>query len=236
MNRSVLILLVLILFMLPGCLDMFQEEETELEDAAREKELKDLSQPALDGDTSVEEAIYQRVSRRHFSETPLKKEQAAQLLWSAGGLGVDATTGPTRVAPSAGATHPMEIYLAAGQVEGLEPGVYRYFQEEQALKPVAEGDPREKLAEASQGQDFICDAPASIVVVAHYERTTADYGERGKRYVHMEAGNISQNIYLQAEALDLATVAVGAFDDDKVSELLREEGAPMVIMPVGDPS
>ena len=66
-----------------------------------------------------------------------------------------------------------------------------------------------------------------------YERTTRRYGERGYRYVCMEVGYILQNIYLQDEALQLATVAVGAFDDAAVKEILAVEGAPLLFMPVG---
>ena len=74
-----------------------------------------------------------------------------------------------------------------------------------------------------------------IVICALYERTTPRYGGRGERYVHMEVGHAGQNIYLQAVALGLATVAVGAFHDEEVREVLRldKQYKPLYIMPVG---
>ncbi len=164
----------------------------------------------------------------------MELEQAAQLLWAAQGTGVDGVTGASRTAPSAGATHPMEIYLIAGRVNGLEPGVYRYRYDEHSLEKTASGDLREGLAAAALSQQFIASAPASIVLAADYDRTTSRYGDRGIRYVHMEVGHITQNISLQCESLDLGGVAVGAFDDEKVKELLMLEEEPLMIFPIGD--
>ena len=87
-------------------------------------------------------------------------------------------------------------------------------------------------------QAFIRQAPLSVVIGALYERTAGIYGGRGERYVHMEVGHAGQNIYLQATALGLATVAVGAFHDDEVSRVLRLDKPlkPLYIMPMGKPA
>jgi SagB-type dehydrogenase family enzyme len=192
-----------------------------------------LPQPEIKGCLSLEEAIHDRISRRSFKDQGLSLAQAGQLLWSAGGLGAEGAAGVSRAAPSAGATYPLEYYLAAGKVEGLAPGLYHYVHRAHALAMLQRGDLRAKLARACLGQEMVAQAPLSIVLVAHYERTTRRYGERGYRYVYMEAGYVSQNIYLQAEALQLGTVAVGAFDDAAVKEILAVEGAPLLLMPVG---
>ena len=192
-----------------------------------------LPQPEIKGCLSLEEAIHDRISRRSFKDQGLSLAQAGQLLWSAGGLGAVGAAGVSRAAPSAGATYPLELYLAAGKVEGLAPGLYHYVHRAHALAMLQWGDLRAKLARACLGQEMVAQAPLSIVLVAHYERTTRRYGERGYRYVYMEAGYVSQNIYLQAEALQLGTVAVGAFDDAAVKEILAVEGAPLLLMPVG---
>jgi SagB-type dehydrogenase family enzyme len=97
---------------------------------------------------------------------------------------------------------------------------------------------RLNLARAALGQEFVDEAPVDIVICAIYERTTRGYGARGERYVHMEVGHAGQNIYLQATALGLATVAIGAFHDEAVREVLKLEKQyrPLYIMPVGRPA
>jgi len=196
-----------------------------------------LTLPPITGEEgSLKDLIYQRVSRRDFSDKALELDQAAILLWSAGGINIDGVTGPTRAIPSAGATYPLDFYLVAGNVTGLEPGVYSYDYVNHLLVAVSEGDKLELLANAALNQNFIADAPAAIVMVAFYERTTERYGERGGRYVHMDAGYASQNVYLMAVEMGLITVAIGAFNDGEVAEILSTGGEPLLIMPVGLPA
>lgn len=222
-----------------GCSHTFLPAEDDLSGSAVNSPVEEgaivLPEVAIEED-SVAEVLYKRVSYRRFSDRALDLSQVGNLLWAAGGLGVDGMTGATRTTPSAGATYPLDIYLVAGRVEGLEPGIYRYDHLNHALLPVVMEERRELLAAAALGQSFIADAPAIVALVAHYVRTTARYGERGERYVHMDAGYASQNIYLQATHLGLGTVAVGAFDDSKVAEILSTTGEPLLIMPVGLPS
>jgi SagB-type dehydrogenase family enzyme len=193
-----------------------------------------LPPPAKDSDVSVEKALNTRVSRRNFSNEPLSLAEVGQVLWAAQGVNIDGVTGASRTAPSAGATHPMDIYLVAGNVADLAQGLYRYERIKHSLLPVAEGDIREKLAKVALGQQFIAQAPASVIIAAEYRRTTQRYGERGIRYVHMEAGHITQNVYLQAEALGLGAVAVGAFSDEDLKSLLRIDSAPLMVIPIGN--
>jgi len=84
---------------------------------------------------------------------------------------------------------------------------------------------------------MIYQAPVDIIICALYQRTTRHYGDRGERYVHIEVGHAGQNIYLEATALGLATVAIGAFHDEPVREVLRldKQYKPLYIMPVGRP-
>jgi SagB-type dehydrogenase family enzyme len=131
----------------------------------------------------------------------------------------------------------MEIYLVAGKdgVDGLPAGVYHYLPEAHRLERLASGDVRTRLAEAALGQRFVAAAPASIVIAADFARTTARYGDRGRRYVYMEAGHVGENVYLQAEADGLATVSVGAFREEAVAEVCGLPGdlELLYIMPVG---
>ncbi len=182
------------------------------------------------GKFSVEEAISKRRSAREYKDEALTLEEISQLLWAAQGI----TSGwGGRTAPSAGALYPLEIYLVAGRVENLKPGIYRYNPERHSLIKIVEGDKRFALNSCSLFQTCIKNAPISIVICAQYERTTRKYGDRGRRYVHIEVGHVGQNIYLQAESLGLATVAIGAFVDEAVKKVLNIKEEPLYIMPVG---
>jgi SagB-type dehydrogenase family enzyme len=192
-----------------------------------------LPEPRLSGKISVEEALSKRRSVRDYSQDSLSIEEISQLLWSAQGITVK---WGGRTAPSAGALYPLEIYVVAGEVKGLKPGLYHYDPEKHVLTKKVDGDLREKLTQASLDQDEITKAPATFVITAVYERTMKKYEERGIQYVHMEVGAAAENIYLQAEALNLGTVFMGAFDDDKVKKALEIKEEPLAIMPVGKKS
>ncbi len=191
-----------------------------------------LPEPRYDGGVSVEEALLERRSVRSYAGEPLSLETVSQLLWAAQGI-----TDPRgfRAAPSAGATYPLEVYLFAGDVSGVAQGIYRYLPEQHELVLVVAGDRRGDLARAALNQQWVADGAIDIVFTAVYERTTAGYGERGIRYVHMEVGHAAQNVYLQAVSLRLGTVVIGAFDDGRVAEILKlaEDEVPLYIMPVG---
>jgi len=193
-----------------------------------------LPEPRLEGNTSVEEALSERRSVRAYADLPLTLADVGQILWAAQGVTDDRGY---RTAPSAGALYPLEVYLVAGSVVGLEPGVYHYRPGEHSLVRIGSGDRRAALQAAAVNQTPVGDAPAMIVIAAIPERTTAKYGERGMRYVAMEAGHAAENVYLQAEAIDLSTVTIGAFDDAEVREVLAlpAETTPLCLMPVGRP-
>lgn len=196
-----------------------------------------LPPPKTSGEMSLEEAIRERRSQRSFSDKPLTLEHISQILWAAQGV-TDPQSG-FRAAPSAGALYPLEIYLVFGEngVRGLDVGIYHYLPEDHSLEKLLEKDLRKDLAEACLGQDFIAEAPVNLIIAAEYEKTTGKYGERGIRYVHMEVGHAAENVYLEATALGLGTVAVGAFDDEEVSKVLRLplEHEPLYVMPIGYP-
>jgi SagB-type dehydrogenase family enzyme len=182
------------------------------------------------GKLSVEEAISKRRSVREYKDAQLSLKEVSQLLWSA--QGITANWG-ARTAPSAGALYPLEIYLVVGRVENLKPGIFRYNPERHSLVMTVEGDKRFALYSASLFQSCIKNVAISLVICAQYERTTRKYGERGRKYVHIEVGHVGQNIYLQAESLGLATVAIGAFMDEAVKKVLNIKEEPLYIMPVG---
>jgi len=190
-----------------------------------------LPTPVTRGGPGLADLLAARRSRRSFGPGALDLDAIGQLLWSAAGS-TDVLTGATRTAPSAGATHPLEIYvvLAAGEVP---PGVYRYDRSAHALLPVRAGDVRVELASAALHQQWVALAPATLVVTADFARTTSVYGERGVRYVYLEAGHVAQNICLAVEALGLGAVVVGAFRDAEVRRLLAIDHEVILLLPVG---
>jgi len=192
----------------------------------------ELPAPRYESSVSLEAALLQRRSVRDYSVEPLTLTEAGQLLWAAQGI-TDARGG--RTVPSAGALYPLEVFLLAGSLDGLPAGVYRYLPHEHALAMVQEGDRRIELYQAALNQEAVKDGAIVIVFAAVYERTQVKYGERGAQYVHIEVGCAAQNVYLQAAALDLGTVFIGAFYDDQVKAVLglEENEVPLGLMPVG---
>jgi SagB-type dehydrogenase family enzyme len=196
-----------------------------------------LPPPGRPGAVSVEEALDSRKSVRRFKSDALELHEVSRLLWAVRGRGFDGITRATRSYPSAGGIYPLTVYLVAGDVRGLDPGVYRYVEKSHALELVGRGDRRMPLAEAALGQLFIAGAPAVVVIAAEYARTARKYGSRGsERYVPLDAGHAAQSLHLQAVALGLSSVPVGAFRDAQVKDTLglRNE-EPLLIVPVGRP-
>jgi len=192
-----------------------------------------LPEPRHNSETSIEKALLERRSIREYKDEPLTLDEVSQLLWSA--QGITESHWGLRTAPSAGALYPLEVYVVAGNVEDLPKGVYKYRPHGHKLVKIKAEDVRNELATAALWQSSVKDGAISIVFSAIYKRTTVKYGNRGIKYVHMEAGHAAQNVYLQSVSLGLGTVTVGAFEDDDVKKVLdmpREE-VPLYIMPVG---
>ena len=198
-----------------------------------------LPAPRTDGTMSVERALANRRSHRDFQDRPISAEQLSQILWAAYGITLPlphpGLRGGLRTTPSAGALYPLEIYVIVGNVEGIEPGVYRYISEEHKIVRIIDRDVRHELSNAALGQRMVREAPVTLFYSAVFSRMTARYGERGIRYVFMEIGHSAQNVYLQAEALGLGTCAIGAFIDSQVRQVLQlpANEEPLYLMPIG---
>jgi SagB-type dehydrogenase family enzyme len=188
-----------------------------------------LPEPVTDSNVSLEEALEIRRSIRDFSETDIELDKISQLLWA--GQGITQEISGYRTSPSAGALYPLDLYLIK------EDGLYHYQPVGHRLEKLIHDDLRKKLSKYCLDQSSVSEAPVSIIITAVYERTTVKYGERGLRYVHMEAGHSCQNILLQAAALGLGAVPVGAFYDDPIKKLLDLPSfyAVLYVIPVGYP-
>ena len=193
-----------------------------------EKSWEKLPEPSRAGKISLEEALARRRSIRRFGKGDLTKKEISQILWAAQGL-----TSPRgfRTAPSAGALYPLEVYMLTRE------GVFHYSPRHHGLRKIKPGDHRPALARAALGQRPVRDAAADFVIAAVYARTARKYGARAERYVKIEAGHCCQNILLQATALQLGSVPIGAFYDGKVQAALSlpEDHEPLYIVPVGRP-
>ncbi|MFH1996588.1 MAG: SagB/ThcOx family dehydrogenase [Candidatus Omnitrophota bacterium] len=186
-----------------------------------------LPEPRAEGIRSVEEAMRDRRSVRSFDSRELTEEQVSQLVWSAQGV-TDSRHG-YRAVPSAGALYPLEVFLVKSD------GVFRYIPDRHALHRMSGANVKTDLTKACWGQSFVGQAPVAIVIGAVYERVTKRYGQRGVRYTDIEVGHAGQNISLQAVALGLSTVMIGAFDDSAVSKVLAlpKDVQPLYVIPVG---
>lgn len=198
-----------------------------------------LLEPRLKSNVSLEETLHKRRAVRHFSDEALSFEEISQLLWAAYGLtkenpSQDFMRGGYRTAPSAGALYPLDLYLVAGNVVGLDAGIYKYNSEKHELITFIDKDIRRELSYASS--IMVETAPATIVYTAVFNRTTKKYGERGRfRYVPIDLGHSAQNVHLQAVALGLATCPIGAFNDEdvKTAMKLNELEEPLFFIPIG---
>jgi SagB-type dehydrogenase family enzyme len=188
-----------------------------------------LPPPEQKGKMSLEEALARRRSVREFTRETLTDRELSQLLWAAQGI-----THPEglRTAPSAGALYPLQLYVASAN------GFYRYEPHPHQLIRLSDRDLRAAIRRTALGQEAITQAPAVFVIAAVYERTSRKYGAaRTPRYVHMEVGHAAQNLLLEAVALGLGGVPVGAFEDEALQKALGlpSDHCPLYLIPVGHP-
>lgn len=205
----------------------FDAEDSKMKVPTGEEIIK-LPAPVLVGKMSVEEALVKRSSVREFSREELSLQDITQLLWAAQGI---TRTWGARTAPSAGALYPLEIYLVLPQ------GVFRYEPKNHQLVRHIQGNVIGKLAQAALGQGCVRNAPGIIVIAAVYERTERKYGPRAERYVKIEVGHTAQNVLLTAVSRGLVAVPVGAFQDERIREVLSLplNHDPLYLIPVGYP-
>ena len=192
-----------------------------------------LPTPTFSGKT-VEQAIHERRSHRQFTKRALTLKELARLLVSADGL-TDKDE-ELRAAPSGGALYPIELYVTAHDIEGIDSGLYHFQVKDTSLELVKAGDFSDSVHVASNEQETVGASPCTIIMTARFDRSTKKYADRGYRYTYMESGAICQNIYLQATSMGMGTVAVGAFNDDALNALLEIDGrseAALLMMPVG---
>jgi len=194
--------------------------------------------PVLKGKISVEEAIAKRRSIRQFRRKPLSLAALSQILWA--GQGITDSDAGFRSAPSAGALYPLELYVVARRdgVEGLPEGVYHYEPRGHRVSLVKGGDFASELEAATWGQEIVKEAALTIVMTAVLSRTAAKYGRRASQYVFQESGHAAQNVFLQAAALGIGAVVMGAFSEGAVRRVVGAgpDERPLYVQPLGVPA
>lgn len=174
--------------------------------------------------------LKERRSRRQYQERPLSLKELTALLWAAQGVTLAGRGYLLRTAPSAGALYPVETYVAAHRVAGLDPGVWHLHVPDFALELVAAGDCRRDLVTACLSQGFLGAGAAVFIWTGVLNRAMHKYRERAIRYLFLDAGHICQNLMLAATALGLGCCSVGAFFDHEVEQLIQVDGREEVAL------
>jgi SagB-type dehydrogenase family enzyme len=182
------------------------------------------------GAIDLRDAIEKRRSVRDYAQKPLSRDELSYLLWCTQGVR-EVLPGccTLRTVPSAGARHAFETYLLVNRVESILPGLYRYRAFTHDLVVRAE-DTRlaGKAVSCCYGQRFVAQSAVTMIWTAVVYRMTWRYGERGYRYIHLDAGHVCQNLYLASLSVGCGACAIAAFDDDALSDLLGIDGTDQI--------
>lgn len=177
---------------------------------------------------SFDEVLVQRETARAFAERPIHLEELAKVLFMAYGITRDNVgthfPRPFRAVPSGGALYPLEIYVHATRVHGLAPGLYHYDPEDSTLDVLRERDDSATIAGFMFQSELARSAAAVVFVSAVFLRTTFKYGDRGYRFVLLEAGHLAQNAILTARELGLTAAPIGGYLDREVDRYLGFDG------------
>jgi SagB-type dehydrogenase family enzyme len=192
-------------------------------------ELPDIQE---ESQTTLLEAIH----RLHYTQTlhshNVRLQEIAQLLWACQGI----THSPGfKAVPSAGATHPVEIYIIHKGNSDLEKGIYHYVSSNHTLELI-QTDVNESLYQApvEESQSQLLEQSNTIfIITADYSRTTSKYGNRGNQYVALEVGHIIQNFFLSLVSLDLNSHPITYFNEQTVKAAISTGHDPLVLLPLG---
>ncbi|MEM3341328.1 MAG: SagB/ThcOx family dehydrogenase [Thermoplasmata archaeon] len=181
---------------------------------------------------SLKDLFLKRRSVRDYANNPLTLEELSFLLWASTGISLKKTGYAFRTAPSAGALYPIETYLCIKNIRNTsasamapEKGIYHYNIEKHGLELLKKGDFAEKLACACLGQDMFLMSAVDFIWTGIFARTVARYGQRGFRYVYLDAAHIAANLSLACTALGIGTCQIGAFIDDEVNNIIDVDGS-----------
>ncbi|HQK10316.1 MAG TPA: SagB/ThcOx family dehydrogenase, partial [Rectinema sp.] len=206
------------------------ESRSDMDMKSREKVIPELSERAA----VLYHLLNNRKSRRKYTEEPLAIEELSYLLWAIEGVKENRGKFSFRTTPSGGARHPLDVYIFAHKVEGLNVGLYRYLPVEHELVLERQGDDSVALDEALNGQFW--NAACVVMWAAVPYRSEWRYGKAAYKLVALDTGHSCQNLYLACESLGLGTCAIGAYDQERLDAYLGLDGEEMFAIyaaPVG---
>jgi len=199
--------------------------------------------------SSYQDLLDERRSERVFTNQAMTREQLAFLLWSAGGIQCHRGKGNIatfRPVPSGGARHPFEFFMAVKNVEGLEPGLYRYDPTKhigekkvtiERLAPLFD-DYESKMSAMLAGQKWATKAPIVVFVSCIPYRAEWRYNDAAQRVMLIDLGHVGQNLMLSATAMGLGSCCIAAFNQELCDEVFSFDGVDeytVYALPVGTP-
>ncbi|MFH2122397.1 MAG: SagB/ThcOx family dehydrogenase [Pseudomonadota bacterium] len=175
-------------------------------------------------DEQLSPLLQNRRSLRKYSTEPLSLEHLAFMLWASQGITGQAGRYLFRTTPSAGALYPVETYISVHSIEGLAAGLYHFDVEHFVLDRLTAQDKAHDVAQACLDQKFMAQAAVVFLWSGVFRRAMSKYGDRGMRYILLDAGHICQSVMIAAEAVGCGGCPVGAFYDNEINQLLQIDG------------
>lgn len=187
-----------------------------------------LKKPIADKehDNNLLDLITDRTSVRSYDDSAISPDELSYFLWCTQGIKSKKENSYTfRTVPSAGARHAFETYLLINNVANIQKGLYRYIASKHAIIPISlDNNISDALTAACLGQGMVKTSAITFFWAADIYRMQHRYGERGYRYIHLDAGHVCQNLYLAAENKSCGVCAIAAFDDDETNSVLGLDG------------
>jgi SagB-type dehydrogenase family enzyme len=168
--------------------------------------------------------LQHRRAFRKYSSKSIELRELAFLLWAAQGVTAKMGDHFLRTSPSAGALYPIETYIVANTVENLPAGLYHFDVKQFQLERLSSEIRGTDAARVCLDQDFMAGASLMLFWTGILRRSMAKYGERGFRYLLLDAGHICQNTLMAAEAIGCGGCPVAAFYDEEANSLLGVDG------------
>lgn len=188
--------------------------------------------------SSLADAICRRESIRDFSDVALTLEELSALLYAT--QGIRETVSPhtaTRTVPSAGSRHAFETYVVVNNIEGLNPGLYRFLPFDNKLEQIStDAQTAKKAGAACLGQMFVSKAACTFFWTTIPYRMEWRYDLAAHKVIAIDVGHVCQNLYLAATAIGAGTCAIAAYDQEACDELLGVDGKEeftIYIAPIG---